>query len=96
VTEPQPEDPYELAVASSVSRVIAERLPESVAWAVLDFINGPLLRNPRRVGHPLHNELAGSYGAHVRDYRVVYDINEEARIVEVVRVAHRADIYGID
>jgi mRNA interferase RelE/StbE len=90
-----PEAPYELKVSGSVSRVIAERLPETVAWAVIDFITGRLLTNPRRVGHPLHNELTGSYGAHVGDYRVCYDVDDEGCVVEVFRVARRADVYGL-
>jgi mRNA-degrading endonuclease RelE of RelBE toxin-antitoxin system len=37
----------------------------------------------------------GLYSAHVGDYRVEYDIDDVNRVVEVVRVARRADIYGI-
>lgn len=88
-------EPYELVVAPGASRTISDVLPEGVAWAVIDFINGRLLANPRRVGYPLHGRLEGLYGAHVGDYRVEYDIDDELRRVEVVRVAHRADVYGI-
>lgn len=83
-----PDDPV---VAPGASRAIGEVLPESAAWAVIDFINGRLLTNPRRLGYQVHGRLEGLYGAHVGDYRVEY----EDRRVEVVRVAHRADIYGI-
>lgn len=88
-------EPYNLKMASSASRAIAERLPEGAAWAVLAFITDRLLANPHRVGTPLHGPLEGLHGAHVGDYRVEYDIDEETRTVEVVRVALRADIYGI-
>ncbi len=53
-------EPYELVVPGPVGRVISEVLPEGVAWAVIDFINGPLLDNPRRAGTELHGKLAGS------------------------------------
>lgn len=89
------DNPYDLVVAPGASRAIGEVLPESAAWAVIDFINGRLLTNPRRLGYQLHGRLEGLYGAHVGDYRVEYDIDDEDRRVEVVRVAHRADIYGI-
>jgi mRNA interferase RelE/StbE len=82
-------------MASSASRAIAEQLPEGAAWAVLAFITGRLLANPHRVGTALHGPLEGLHAAHVGDYRVEYDIDEEARTVQVVRVARRADIYGI-
>jgi mRNA interferase RelE/StbE len=95
VTESEPEDPYELIVASSASRAISEYLPESVAWVALDFINGPLLENPRRVGGKLGAELEGLYAARLVDYRIEYEIDEEQRSVKVVRIARRADIYGL-
>lgn len=95
MTDQDPDGPYDLVVAPAATRAISELLPESAAWAVIDFINGRLLRNPHRIGYPLHGRLEGLYGAHVGDYRVEYDIDDEDRRVEVVRVAHRADIYGI-
>ncbi|MGH3302540.1 MAG: type II toxin-antitoxin system RelE family toxin [Streptosporangiaceae bacterium] len=52
-------------------------------------------RQPRRLGSSLHGPLTGLYGAHVGDYRVEYDVDDDAWTVEVVRVAHRADIYAI-
>ena len=88
-------EPYELDVASSAGRAIREVLPEAAAWAVIEFINGRLLANPHRATGPLHGVLEGLYAAHVGDYRVECDIDDELRVVKVVRVARRADIYGI-
>jgi mRNA interferase RelE/StbE len=95
VTPLDPDEPYELVVAASASRAIADHLPEPVAWAAIDFINGPLLSNPYRVGAPLENELAGLYGHHLADYRIVYHIDDENCVVEVLRIGRRADIYGL-
>jgi len=95
VTSGDPSGPYELIMARAATRAIREVLPEGAAWAVFEFINGPLLQNPHRVGGPLHGRLEGLWSAHVGDYRVEYEINDEARAVKVVRVARRADIYGI-
>jgi mRNA interferase RelE/StbE len=96
VTDAQPEEPYQLIVASSAARAISEQLPEGAAWAAIDFITGRLLLNPHRVGTELHGPLTGLYGAHLGpDYRVEYDINDEAHSVEVLRICRRADIYGI-
>jgi mRNA-degrading endonuclease RelE of RelBE toxin-antitoxin system len=64
-----------------------------VAVAVLDFIVGPLVENPHRVGRPLHGDLIGLFSARVGSYRVVYEIDEEDRVVRVIYVDHRADIY---
>ncbi|HEX5346399.1 MAG TPA: hypothetical protein VFW64_04760 [Pseudonocardiaceae bacterium] len=38
-------------------------LPEKIAMAAAEFITGPLLDNPLRVGHPLRDEYEGQYSA---------------------------------
>lgn len=84
--------PYELRVAASAERQIS-RLPEKVAAAVVEFLVGPLCDNPHRVGHQLRGDLVGERAARRGAYRVVYGIDEHTRIVTVVRVEHRADVY---
>ncbi len=83
---------YVLRVAPSASRSL-ERLPEAVAAAVVEFLTGPLVREPKRVGKPLLRPLAGFWSARRGAYRVVYAIDEESRLVLVVRISHRADVY---
>jgi len=68
-------------------------LPERVAAAVVEFIAGTLLENPQRVGRPLQRELAGLHAARRGTFRVVYRIDVDAHLVEVLDVAHRSDIY---
>jgi mRNA interferase RelE/StbE len=70
-----------------------QRLPEKIAAAVLEFILGPLLENPQRVGRALRGELEGLHAARVGAYRVVYEIDGEARTVTVLDVDHRGDVY---
>jgi mRNA-degrading endonuclease RelE of RelBE toxin-antitoxin system len=84
---------YELVVTAPAARAIRETLPESVAFAVIDLITGPLLENPRRVGAPLRSELEGIWSARRGTYRVLYRIDEENHEVIVLRVGHRRDIY---
>lgn len=50
-------EPHEVVVPGPVRRAISERLPEDVAWAVIEFINGPLAENPHRVGTELRGHL---------------------------------------
>jgi mRNA interferase RelE/StbE len=54
---------------------------------------GPLLGNPYRVSKALRGDLTGLYSARVGGYRVDYEIDEDARVVRVVYLAHRADVY---
>lgn len=87
------DDGYELIVARPAARAIAETLPEPVAAAVIDFITGSLLENPRRVGRGLRNELAGIHSARRGSYRVLYRVDDSERTVTVLRIDHRGDVY---
>ena len=84
---------YELVVTAPAARAIHETLPEPVAFAVIDFIAGPLLDNPKRVGAALRGELEGIWSARRGTYRVLYRVDEDNREVIVLRVGHRRDIY---
>lgn len=73
---------------------------------MLEFLNGDLLRTPRRVGHELQRELAGTWSARRGTYRILYEIHDradtdptpdtgpmDAGTVRVVDVDHRGDVY---
>ena len=83
---------HRLAVAASAERALA-RMPEAVAAAIVEFMLGPLTEAPRRVGHPLQRELAGLWSARRGPYRVVYEIDDDNAVVNVMRIDHRADVY---
>jgi len=85
--------PYELNVAGPAARALAVQLPEGVAGAVIEFITGDLLRTPRRVGKSLHNELAGQWSARRGTYRVLYTIDDDRKVVTVLVIDHRRDVY---
>ena len=84
---------FRLHLAGPAERQLAQ-LPEGVAAAVAEFMVGALLDAPQRVGRPLRNELSGLHAARRGAYRVVYEIDEEAATVRVVRIDHRATVYG--
>ena len=85
--------PYTVVLSASAKRAIERELPEPVAAAVVDFLFGPLARDPRRVGRPLRLELEGSWSARRGQYRVAYSIHDERVLVRVVRTSHRSDVY---
>jgi mRNA interferase RelE/StbE len=71
------------------------RLPEKVATAVAEFIVGPLLGNPYRVGHPLRDEFAGQYSARRgQEWRIRYLVDEQNHTVVVLDVSHRSVTYA--
>ena len=84
---------YELIVAPSACRQLSEELPEAVAFAAFEFIVGPLLDNPNRVGKRLRPPLDDRHSARRGTYRVLYRIDEERQRVTVVGVFSRADAY---
>lgn len=86
------ESPYRLLVAPSAERALG-RLPHRAAAAVVEFMVGPLVEAPDRVGHPLRRELSGLFAARRGPYRVVYEIDDEDRAVMVLRIDHRSDVY---
>lgn len=86
---------YEIVVTAPARRAIRETLPEAVAIAVIDFITGPLLDNPRRVGVALRDELEVVWSARRGTYRILYRIDDERREVIILRVGHRKDVYRL-
>lgn len=86
-------DPYQLRVARSAARALSEQLPETVAAAAYEFIVGPLLGNPHRVGKPLLPPMEPTWTARRGTYRILYLIDEENRTVIVTAIRHRADAY---
>ena len=84
---------YELVIAPTTRRQLTEQLPESVAFAAYEFIIGPLLENPHRVGKRLRPPLEDRHSARRGTYRVLYRIDDTRRLVTVLAVVARADAY---
>jgi mRNA-degrading endonuclease RelE of RelBE toxin-antitoxin system len=88
-----PAQRYEVRFQPAARRAIAQRLPEAVAAAVLEFCSAALATNPHRVGKPLFGPLAGCHAARRGTYRIVYRIDETNRVVHVLDIDHRSEIY---
>lgn len=84
---------YDVRLQPAARRAIAQRLPESVAAAVLEFCEYALAANAHRIGKPLFGPLEGCHGARRGTYRISYRIDEGTRTVHVLDIDHRADIY---
>ena len=84
---------YRVVVTATAERALG-RLPEGVAAAVVEFMVGALTESPRRLDHPLRQELTGQLWAARRGpYRVIYEIDDDEQLVQVLRIDHRADVY---
>ncbi len=85
---------HTVVLSAAAKRAIERDLPEPVAVAVVDFLFGPLAADPYRVGKPLRFDLEGYWSARRGQYRVIYSIRDDEVLVRVVRISHRADVYG--
>ena len=86
--------PYELGLTRPARRAISELLPEDVAAAAVEFITGPLLDAPYRVGKPLRDALSGFLSARLSiQWRVIYRIDESKHAVIVQDIQHRSTAY---
>jgi mRNA-degrading endonuclease RelE of RelBE toxin-antitoxin system len=81
-------------MARPARRAISDSLPEDAATAAVEFVTGPLLEIPRRIGKPLREELAGLYSARLgTQWRVIYRIDESKHTVIVEDIQHRSTAY---
>jgi len=87
------DEPYAIVLTPPAVRAIQTKLPEAVAAAVVEFLTGVLIENPRRVGKPLRGDLSGIHSARRGTYRILYRINEQEHEVVVVRIDHRRGAY---
>jgi mRNA interferase RelE/StbE len=83
---------YEVEITPDGLRHL-DRLPTKVRSAVIETILGSIAENPQRAGKPLRGELEGVYSARRGEFRVIYEIDDEARVVLVHRAQHRRRVY---
>jgi mRNA-degrading endonuclease RelE of RelBE toxin-antitoxin system len=84
---------YQLVISPTARRQLAEVLPESIAFAAYEFIIGPLLANPHRVGKRLEPPLSDRHSARRGTYRVIYRVDDRNQVITVVAVVRHADAY---
>lgn len=83
---------YDVRFTGPARRAL-KAVPPRIVPAIIEFAFGDLAKAPRRVGKPLERELAGLFGARRGPYRLLYRIDDEARVIHIVDVDHRSDVY---
>jgi mRNA interferase RelE/StbE len=87
-------EPYELGMTRPRRCAIPELLPEDVAAAAVEFITGPLMGAPYRVGKPLRDTLHGFHSAQPgTEWRILYRIDQSKHAVIVQDIQHRSTAY---
>ena len=84
---------YRLRLKQSASREL-QRLGQGVLFyeRVRDAIHA-LAEDPRSVTSKKHRGRDNQWRRPVGDYRLVYTIDDNARVVTIVGIGHRKDIY---
>jgi mRNA interferase RelE/StbE len=83
---------YEVRFTPEAGRHL-NSMPMKIRDAIVELIFGDLAENPTRVGKRLMDELTGLWSARRGPYRIVYEIDEERRLVIIHRAQHRGDVY---
>jgi len=73
--------------AARYIRTLHPQVKQEVREAVRTLLETPLQ------GHALHYELSGYRAYRVRTYRIIYQLNEQERTVDVIFVGPRRNIY---
>ena len=82
---------YRIAFAASARNELKD-LPSEAIGRVFPKIR-ELAGNPRPAGCKKLHGYKDRWRIRIGDYRVVYAIDDERRILDITRIAHRKDVY---
>jgi mRNA interferase RelE/StbE len=83
---------HEVVLAAQAERDL-KRLPAALFRRVIAAVRA-LAAVPRPPGaRKLHGSGRDDYRIRVGDYRVLYEVNDAARVVRIMRVRHRREAY---
>jgi mRNA interferase RelE/StbE len=83
---------YSIQYLDSV-RVDLKYLSKSTKEKLKKAIEKKLMINPIEFGKPLQYSLKGLRRLRVEDYRIIYQIMPESKIVLIVKIGHRKEVY---
>ena len=73
--------------AAALIRKLHPEVKHRIREGIRNLVENPLL------GNELRFELSGFQSGRVKSYRIIYQINDQERFVEVYFVGHRRDVY---
>ena len=79
-------------VLSPAARKSLERLPAEIAARIITRIS-TLAENPRPSGVVALQGVKGELRLRVGDYRIIHKVEDESKVVRVVKIGHRSEIY---
>jgi mRNA interferase RelE/StbE len=82
---------YQIKFKSSAAKEF-RKLPSIVKERIQETIN-QLIENPRPSGVVKLKGDDRLFRIHIGDYRIIYEIDDSAKLVFITRVRHRQDVY---
>ena len=84
---------YSIRYADRVSKTDIPRLSQIIKKRIKNAIESRLTVDPVNLGKPLKYTLKGYRRIRAGDYRIVYKINIPQKIITIIYIGHRKDIY---
>jgi mRNA interferase RelE/StbE len=78
-------DPEAIEDLETLAPKIRERIIRKINWLAQNF--------DQIQPQALTGDLSGFFKLRVGDYRVLYDFSNEDKLIAIVRVRHRSDVY---
>ena len=70
-----------------------DELPSELALKIHDRIESHLVQAPKQLGKALVGQYKGLYRYRYGDYRILYEIDVDNRLIIINRIGHRKEIY---
>ena len=84
---------FEIEYLDSVVEEDIPSLPKAAREQIKKAIEYRLTNDPVGLGKPLRYSFIGHRRVRVGDYRIIYRIDNHRKIVVVVAIKHRKDVY---
>ena len=85
---------FEIEYLNSVVEEDIPSLPKAAREQIKRAIEYRLTTDPVGLGKPLRYSFIGHRRVRVGDYRIIYRIDSQKKIVVVVAIKHRKDVYN--
>jgi len=66
---------------------------KEVVRKVIDRVTKYLAQDPLKLGKPLKENLTGLFRYRFGDYRIMYVVNIPGKMITILKVRHRKDVY---
>jgi addiction module RelE/StbE family toxin len=84
---------YSIEYLQTVVKDDIPALPKRMAQSIKRAIEERLMADPIGFGKPLRYSLSGHRRLRVGDYRIVYRVDDAKKVVIIITIKHRKDVY---